>query len=564
MDVQGREAQLNLDDLLRWIKGGGVVPDASQTVKGKLQLTGGLAGFGSSAANPVLAHHLPVFNAVTDFGCVRDGVTDDTTRLQDTIDACIADGGGIVYVPRGDYRKDGPLDFSAMSGTYKGLLFCGAGSGGRDGGYRSCTRFLNFYAGNGGLYAQSVSAGDYITGLYFADFAIKNEINIGNGNWTIYWNGLPATCGMKRINVYGSDDWGFGAGQGNGISVLNPFNGQMTFDEITVGNFSDYGSTFYRFATKTENGFAGVSSGNIETHNCIAINYGATQCGVAVRLGDPSAAFSGAVFSTFKTVGDFETNFWLTNCDQCGFDSPHIEAGLLGFYLEHSSHNNIRSPRITLDGGAGGQGFYFGGDATGRGSLNNNVENAWFINPAHDATGFYFDIRSMGNVCSGYQEPGSELLAFRGGPGYGNAVRQVPADTTGFAPLMKEESHFWAHAGFAMGQTWKPAQFTADKNDLSDGAFGVDYYNFISMTSNAARNLTGIVYPVPPRGQLIVLLNTGAFTITLKHNNAGSSLDNRFHCPGGVDYALAAGHRVLAIYGLNYDGVGSNRWVVIG
>ena len=43
-----------------------------------------------------------VFN-VRDFGAKCDGATKDTAALQQTLDACVAAGGGEVFVPAGNY-----------------------------------------------------------------------------------------------------------------------------------------------------------------------------------------------------------------------------------------------------------------------------------------------------------------------------------------------------------------------------------------------------------------------------------------------------------------------------
>jgi hypothetical protein len=57
----------------------------------------------------VLAHHLTdieysiPFNVKT-YGAVGDGSTNDTASVQDAIDAAVANGGGIVYFPKGTYK----------------------------------------------------------------------------------------------------------------------------------------------------------------------------------------------------------------------------------------------------------------------------------------------------------------------------------------------------------------------------------------------------------------------------------------------------------------------------
>lgn len=46
---------------------------------------------------------------ITDFGAIGDGVTDDATAIQRTIDRCSADGGGRVIVPRAHTFIAGPI-----------------------------------------------------------------------------------------------------------------------------------------------------------------------------------------------------------------------------------------------------------------------------------------------------------------------------------------------------------------------------------------------------------------------------------------------------------------------
>ncbi len=47
---------------------------------------------------------------ITDYGAVGDGETVNTFAVQETIDACHANGGGTVWVPAGGEDKTSGLD----------------------------------------------------------------------------------------------------------------------------------------------------------------------------------------------------------------------------------------------------------------------------------------------------------------------------------------------------------------------------------------------------------------------------------------------------------------------
>jgi len=102
------------------------------------------------------------------------------------------------------------------------------------------------------------------------------------------------------------------------------------------------------------------------------------------------------------------------------------------------------------------------------------------------------------------------------------------------------------------------AQLTANQNDWALSAS--NSYFFIS--ADAARNVTGIAPGATPDGRMIVLVNVGAFAITLKNANAGSLAANRFNFVGGVD-----GDLIIAPNGtvtLIYDNVNTTKgWRLI-
>lgn len=47
---------------------------------------------------------------VTEFGAIGDGKTDDTDAIQRAIDACRENGGGVVFVPPGQYVVSDEID----------------------------------------------------------------------------------------------------------------------------------------------------------------------------------------------------------------------------------------------------------------------------------------------------------------------------------------------------------------------------------------------------------------------------------------------------------------------
>jgi hypothetical protein len=97
-----------------------------------------------------------------------------------------------------------------------------------------------------------------------------------------------------------------------------------------------------------------------------------------------------------------------------------------------------------------------------------------------------------------------------------------------------------------------PSQITADQNDYAIGSGDI-----FRLDASAARNITGIV--AGANGQAVLLVNTGSFAITLKHESASSTAANRLTVPWAGDYVMSAnGGAALLVYF-----TATNRWRVV-
>jgi len=96
-----------------------------------------------------------------------------------------------------------------------------------------------------------------------------------------------------------------------------------------------------------------------------------------------------------------------------------------------------------------------------------------------------------------------------------------------------------------------PPQITANQNDYNPSSVNCATSTTLLLNSDAARDITGLAGGVA--GCEMRLVNNGAFTITLKEQNASSSAANRFNTGGDIALVASAGITLL------YDGAAS-RW----
>ncbi len=92
-------------------------------------------------------------------------------------------------------------------------------------------------------------------------------------------------------------------------------------------------------------------------------------------------------------------------------------------------------------------------------------------------------------------------------------------------------------------------QITADTDNLD-----IFQFNWLLIDLDASHNLTGMQRGA--RGVKVLMTNTSAFTLTIKHLGTSSDTQNRFACAGSVDYSLAPGMTVLTQHDENYWWIG--------
>lgn len=108
-------------------------------------------------------------------------------------------------------------------------------------------------------------------------------------------------------------------------------------------------------------------------------------------------------------------------------------------------------------------------------------------------------------------------------------------------------------------------QLTADVNNYQPSNFGYHRSLIWDLSSNASRNITGIVPEYSTSavsgggftqyvGRLLVLRNVGSNNIVLVHQSGSSSANNRFSFHGATNFTLAPGKSVW----LHHSGVWTN------
>jgi hypothetical protein len=101
-----------------------------------------------------------------------------------------------------------------------------------------------------------------------------------------------------------------------------------------------------------------------------------------------------------------------------------------------------------------------------------------------------------------------------------------------------------------------PANLTSSQNNWNPAGFGSNVPTNIRVSANAGLSLTGII--AGTSGQRATIYNVGSNALSLAHQSASSTAANRFFCPGGAAFSIAANGAV----DMWYDGT-SAGWRIV-
>jgi len=100
-----------------------------------------------------------------------------------------------------------------------------------------------------------------------------------------------------------------------------------------------------------------------------------------------------------------------------------------------------------------------------------------------------------------------------------------------------------------------PTALTVNTNNYAPSGIAAAAVARVSATGGI--NVTGLI--AAARSQTLLLVNIGAFTITLTNADVASTAANRFRCPGAANFALTTGKACWLWYDLT-----STVWQVVG
>jgi hypothetical protein len=227
----------------------------------------------TAAANTGWAKMVQSFEwlSVLDFGAIGNGVTDDTAAIQNAINACAAQGGGVVYFPALTYAVT-QLTINAQSN----VQFLGAGSG-------SILKWVWNAAGAAGsmVTVNGASLHTRFSMMHFDGSGLTNP-NAGRDNHLLLWSGSTGT--IIETQAFQCTFGGMIASSGDGIHVVGTagnvvsrwwvadceFDGCSRFS-VGIQQGLEFGWIVDNFMTNCETEIGLVSDASVNDNNALTI-----------------------------------------------------------------------------------------------------------------------------------------------------------------------------------------------------------------------------------------------------------------------------------------------------
>lgn len=387
------------------------------------------------------------------YGAVGDGATDDTTAIQNAINAAVAAGGGIVYFPIGTYLVSAPLAITADN-----VRLVGAGWGAK----------LSAAAGFLGTTLISVQA---------------------PGGAGVFRYGIA----IEELDLYGADESGVG-----GVQLTSTYHAYMRHVRVEhcpgIGvYFTGSSSARGAYATCLDcvitNGGAGTAYETYYAENntiiggLVAWYNGSGGCGM--KLQDGVNQVSQVVFD------ECDTALWLYFCNGCQISNCQFTRGVTQFIsFQGATHNSVS--KCYFDA--------FVGTASGQHMINcsstcaDNLVEGCTVNAGTGWPGFLNDNSNSGaqNRYINNQTQGLQVLLnasqsiMRNNPGYnprGHSMTQpaVPASGTAVTNTYGVDADVYVSGGTVTGVT-----INSTATGLTNGAFHIPVGSSITLTYSAA------------------------------------------------------------------------------
>jgi len=254
----------------------------------------------------VILPTIPVdtFSIMT-YGAVNSTTIDNTTAIQQTINACSTAGGGVVLIPAGTYLS-GPL---AMKSKINLCIASG-----------SILRILPYGSWNGtvaGTYPNSGTTNDYTDFIYgknLNNIAITGSGTL-DGNGTDWWTAYRASSAIARPCLIRFDGCTYVLV--SGIKLLNAPNVHLTIGK-SGSNATLKNLTITAPSSAPNTDGIDTWSPNINILNC---NIAVGDDNVAMDSGSQNITVKNCVFGTGHgcSVGSYAANVGNIVVDSCSF-----------------------------------------------------------------------------------------------------------------------------------------------------------------------------------------------------------------------------------------------------